>query len=715
MGFGQREGLKWTPGSAPSKETFAAYAPLTVDERWALVNAITARHVVTMLMCAGFAYLGLSVGQWSPSLDQTRLTLMTMYGLTGVSMLACARRALAQPPPLMWSVHIAGTLFLVITGTVTAGYALSREPSAFYLYVLIQFAAGAVVHSRKWLIVIMVLGDLAWGITSLWVDEVSWVRSFGYLSGFSVVALGLNHVRHRTRVRMEELRLAAERASAAKTELMADMSHEVRTPMNGILGLSGLLLDTDLDAKQKKMVAAIRDSAEALTQIVDDVLDFTRLSKGQVELEKDSFDIGSLVDGVAALMQPRATAKGLALTTALEGFKTRRFIGDQGRIRQVLLNFASNAIKFTDSGEVRIKAAMIPSGDFPRLRLTVEDTGRGIPEAMLCQVFARYHKLGGTIPTGVSGSGLGLAITKELVELMGGEIGVDSRLGRGTSFWAEITVEQGPENTLRVQDSDGTGDLWIRDGARVLLAEDNPTSRMVTEALLKKLACEVDVAIDGREALRKVEANDYDIVFMDCYMPLMDGFQATRRIRRLPRGEDLPIVGLTASTAEADQDRSLEAGMNDTIRKPVRASMLAKAIERWVPIHGERPARPVSSVPPPGALDLHMVRRLVSLDGEDDDFIQEVMGAYVEQLEACVRSLRNAVEAGDADQMRSLSHSMKGASKQIGATRAGALLAAIEAQSEPDRARALIDELDAEVPRVRSSVRSLLRRSRRAS
>jgi hypothetical protein len=195
-----------------------------------MVNAITGRHLVTMMLCAGIAYLGLSVGQWSADFDQTALKLMTMYGLTGVAMLALGWRAHGQPPPLMWSVHIGGVLFLVITATVTLGYALSGEPSDFYLYVLIQFAAGAVVHDRRWLIAIMVLGDLGWAGTSLFVEGVSWGRSIGYLTGFSAVAIGLNYVRGRTLVRMEELRLAAERASQAKTEFLANVSADERRP-----------------------------------------------------------------------------------------------------------------------------------------------------------------------------------------------------------------------------------------------------------------------------------------------------------------------------------------------------------------------------------------------------------------------------------------------------------------------------------------------------
>ena len=705
----------WKPGTGPSKETLAAYVPLTRAERWALVNSVTGQHIVTLFLCAGLAYLGLAVGQVGSGLDETGLALGTLYGLTGVSMLAFAWRTRHQPPPLMWSVHIAGVLFLVVTATVTAGYALERDPSVFYYYALIQFAAGAVVHSRAWLIAIMLLGDVSWGVTSLWVEGVDWARCLGYLPGFSAVALGLNYVRGRTRVYMEELRLAAERASAAKTELMADMSHEVRTPMNGVLGLSGLLLDSDLDDRQRKMVSAIRESADALMGVVDEVLDFAQLRQGQVLLESAAFDVSALLDGVAALMQPRATAKGLHLDTEMKGFTARRLVGDAGRIRQVLLNFVSNAIKFTDSGSVRITAEMLPSSDSPKVRFSVRDTGTGIPDSMRGQVFGRYQRSPDDSARSPVGTGLGLAISKELVELMAGEIGVESRIGDGTTFWAEVELRAGPDDTLRVEDPDGTGDVWIRDGARVLLAEDNPTSRMVTEALLKKLSCEVDVAIDGREALRKARANTYDIVFMDCFMPLMDGFQATERIRRDEKSKDLPIIALTASVAESDRARCIEAGMNDTIGKPVRTSVLAKTIERWVPTNDKRSRAPALSLPPPSALDLDMVRRLVSLDGEDDDFIRDVMGSYVVQLRDVVKKLGTAVAANDTGEVRSLAHSMKGASKQIGATRAGTLLGEIEQEQDVTAIQTLLDQLDEEVPRVESAVRALLRRSLRAS
>jgi signal transduction histidine kinase/CheY-like chemotaxis protein/HPt (histidine-containing phosphotransfer) domain-containing protein len=700
---------------APSAETIAAYTPLTAEQRWRMVNAITGRHLITMLVSAGIAYLGLSVGQWSTELDKNSLTLMTMYGLTGVSLLAIGWRAHRQRPPLMWSVHIAGLLFLVVTTTITIGYKLSGASTTLYLFALTQLVAGAVVHSKRWLLAIIVYGDFGWVITSLLADDVNWVSSLGYLFGFTTVALALNHVRGRTLVRMEELRLAAERASEAKTEFFGTMSHEVRTPMNGILGLSALLLDTELDDKQQRMVAAIRDSTEALMAIVDKVLDFSQLQKGQVELELAAFDIGSLVDAVVALMQPRASAKGLQLDGEVKGFTSRRFMGDAVRIRQVLLNLVNNAIDFTDSGSVLVVAEMVGRSEKTKVRLSVRDIGVGIPVEATSSLFTHDPRNSPRSSLGSGGRGLGLAIAKQLVELMGGELGVESRESEGSCLWAEIDLEPGPEETLRVVDSGRAGNSLIRQGTRVLVAEDNPTSLMVTEALLKKLSCEVDVATDGREALRKATTNDYDVVFMDCYMPYLDGFQATQRIRGSAKNRDLPVIALTASISGDDRIRCLQAGMNDTIGKPVRVSALAKALEQWAPVSGSRSTRAISTLPPPATLDLDMVRRLVSLDGEDDDFIEAVMMSYVEQLRGCVKSLGAALDDADMDTVRMTAHSMKGASKQIGATRVGQLFTSLERESSIEAAREIVEQVDGEVPRVEAAVQALLRSSLRAS
>ena len=679
-----------------------------------MMSSLGRRYLATMLICAGVAYEGLALGHWSTGANQTELKLMTIYGLAGIAMIALGWRAHHQPPRLDWSLHIGGLAFLVVTATVTLAYALGGDPSDFYVYLLIQLAAGALVHDWRWLAVIMIAGYLGWGLTSLWVPDVDWVKSVGYLFGFSAITIGIHCARSRALIQMEELRLAAERASQAKTDLLANVSHEVRTPMNGVLGLSALLLDTDLDEKQKKMIAAVRESADALVGIVDEILDFSQLQKGQVELDTAPFDMRVLIDGVVELMQPRADAKGIRLESETPGMTSQRFLGDSGRIRQVLLNLVNNAIKFTDSGSVQVRGEVVDRAEKARIRLSVRDTGVGIPEHLLDGIFTRYRRSNSGSNRSTAGNGLGLSISKQLVELMDGELGVSSTVDEGTCFWAEFDLGFGQDTTLRVIDTDGRSQVLIREGALVLVAEDDPTSRMVTEALLRKLSCEVDIATDGRQALEKAKANDYDIVFMDCHMPLIDGFQATKRIRQSPDKEELPIVALTASVAEEDRVRCLDAGMNDVVCKPVRTSMLAKALERWVPLSGERPTKSVSTLPPPPALDLRMVEQLISLDGEDDEFIEDVLLGYVDQLRACVTQMRGALDDGDMDAARLSAHTVKGASKQIGATRVGELLGGIEDETSIDAARNLLEVVEQELPRVEDAIRALLSRSRRA-
>jgi signal transduction histidine kinase/CheY-like chemotaxis protein/HPt (histidine-containing phosphotransfer) domain-containing protein len=714
MGIEPEVEQAWEPGSACSAETLAARVPLSAEERRLMMSSLGRRYLATMLICAGIAYEGLAIGHWTTGANQTELKLMTIYGLAGITMLALGWRAHHQPPRLDWSLHIGGSAFLVVIATATLAYSLGGDPSDFYVYLLIQLAAGALIHDWRWLAAIMIAGYLGWGIASLGVQDVNWVKSIGYLLGFSAITIGIHHARSRALIQMEELRLAAERASRAKTDLLANVSHEVRTPMNGVLGLSALLLDSNLDEKQTKMISAIRESAEALVGIVDEILDFSQLQKGQVELDNAPFELRALIDGVVDLMRPRADAKGIRLESEMPGITSQRFLGDSGRIRQVLLNLVSNAIKFTDSGSVHVLAELVDRAEKARIRLSVRDTGAGIPEDLLDGIFTRYQRSSGGTDRSTAGNGLGLAISKRLVELMDGELGVSSTVDEGTCFWAELDLGLGQDTTLRVIETDGQSQVLIREGALVLVAEDDPTSRMVTEALLRKLSCEVDLATDGREALEKAKANDYDIVFMDCHMPLIDGFQATKRIRQSPGKEELPIVALTASVTEDDRVRCLDAGMNDVVCKPVRTSMLAKALEKWVPQSGARRAKSVSTLPPPPALDLGMVRQLVSLDGEDDDFIEDVLLGYVDQLRACVTQMREAFDQGDMEAARLSAHTVKGASKQIGALRVGELLGGIESETSIDAARNLLEVVEQEVPRVQEAIQGLLSRPRRA-
>ncbi len=711
MGGLRKEPAEWGRGAAPSDETVAARIRLSEEQRRGMLNSVTSHHIGTMTACAGFAYLGIALGQWSQSMDEVAVALMSVYGLTGIALLAFSLRARQQPLPMDWSVHVAGVVFVIVAATMTVGYVISRDPSMFYFFVLLQFAAGALLQSRTWLLVTMVCTDIGWGVTSLFIDGVNWMQSIGYLLGFSVVAMGMHVVRRRTLVELHELRVAAERASQAKSEFLANMSHEVRTPMTGVLGLGSLLLETKLEPKQQKMASAIRDSAEALVGVVDEILDFSKLQKGQIELETVPFDLELLIDGVVELMRPRAQKKGLHLRSDLGGLAGSRFVGDGGRLRQVLLNFASNAIKFTESGSVIIEAQTVQHAAQVRVRISVRDTGIGIPDEAIDKIFTRYQQQDQTTSRRFGGTGLGLAISKRLVELMGGKLGVQSKVDEGTTFWVEVDLDPGPEDTLRLKGSPGYGDRLIRRGLKVLLAEDNPTSRMVTEALLKKLACDVDIATDGRMALEKVRTTSYDIIFMDCYMPQMNGFQATRRIREHPANREVPIIALTASTTDEDRLRCVEAGMSDTIGKPLQSSMLETLFKRWVSLSDEPPVVvPSMKSPPASALDMNMVRQLVSLDEEDDGFIEEVMLRYIEQLRESVITLRDALEASDMETVRLTAHSIKGASKQLGASRVGELLGAIEREEAVEPARDLVGQVAEEVPRVEEAVQALLRR-----
>ncbi|MEM7433746.1 MAG: ATP-binding protein [Myxococcota bacterium] len=676
-----------------------------------MLDLVTSEHIVTMSICAGLAYLGLAVGQlWSATGD-TATTLASVYGVTGVALLAFALRTKNQPLPVRWSIHAAGVVFMTITGSVILGYALGRDPSTFFLFVLLQFGAGALLHSRAWLLATMAVGDFGWLIISLSMDDINWGRSVGYLVGFSAVTLGMHVVRRRTLVELHELRAAAERASRAKTEFLANTSHEIRNTMSGVGGLGSLLLETELDPKQIKMVSAIRDSTDSLVRVVDDILDFSRLQQGRLELEETAFDLGALADGVAELMEPRAFAKGLELDVELAGLKQTRFVGDGNRLRQVLLNLVGNAVKFTEEGSVSIRAEVVRPGERPRVRLSVRDTGIGIPEEALGKVFARYQQQDETMSRRFGGTGLGLAISKQLADLMGGELGVESEVGSGTTFWLELDLNAGPEDTLRVPGGDGASDMLIRQGLRVLLGEDNPTSAMVTEALLKKLTCEVDIAIDGRDALEMARIKEYDIIFMDLQMPMMDGFQAAKRIRSGSRNQEVPIVALTASIDEEERERCLASGMNDTMGKPVRATTLQRMFGRWVSLENQdKPITERTSITTPGsALDMRMVRQLVSLDEDDDGFIQEVMVAYIDQLRDSVDALGAALDASDMEAVRNAAHSIKGASKQIGASRVGELLGAIEREATVAPARNLVDQVAAEIPRVEAAIHALLR------
>jgi len=501
---------------------------------------------------------------------------------------------------------------------------------------------------------------------------------------------------------------AAKAANLAKSSFLANISHEIRTPMNAIIGLTHLLRRADPTPAQAERLDSIDAAASHLLSVINDVLDLSKIEAGKLELEHTNFPLGAVLDHVRSLIADQARAKGLQIVVDPDAVPLW-LRGDPTRLRQALLNYAGNAVKFTERGSITLRAILLQeTGDAIQVRFEVQDSGIGIAAEQLAGLFNVFEQVDASTTRQHGGTGLGLAITRRLAELMAGEAGVESEVGRGSTFWFTAWLSRGhgimPATTAG---SARTAETELRQhhgGARLLLAEDNAINRAVAVELLHGAGLAVDIAVDGREAVDKARATPYELILMDVQMPLMDGLEATRAIRSLPNRSSTPILAMTANAFEEDRRACLEAGMSDFVPKPVIPDVLYAALLKWLSATRRR-AVPATDVNQATTRDpsSDLQRRLAHVPGLDFELglagvrgnattYARILALFVDGHREDAAHFAEHLASGDLGALFARAHGLKSSAGNVGAVEMSEAAAAVESAARSGGAREVIDD-----------------------